>query len=56
MNREEERLIQRATALVLEYSDKLNVGLTSERFVLAGGRTFIAAFQTLTARYVNREI
>lgn len=56
MNREEEILIQRATPLVFGIFGQAERPPDQREVRFGGSGIFIAPFQTLTARHVNRDL
>ena len=56
MNREGERLIQRATPLVFGIFGQAERGPDQREVRFGGGKDSHCRFQTLTARYMNRDL
>jgi hypothetical protein len=56
MDREEELFIQRARPLVFGIFGQAERGPDQQEVRVGGSGLFIAPFQTLTARHVNRDL
>ena len=56
MDREEELFIQRARPLVFGIFGQAERGPDQQEVRVGGSGVFIAPFQTLTARHVNRDL